>query len=129
MERLSNWARTLPDRHGRTTLVLLGLILALGFGVRAYRVVEPLATPGDDAHAYYALSKALYEEGTYGGPDPHDPRRDHRDQHASRRDAASGTGDDAARRGARGSRIRERGASKRPYLALRAASEAGTVVT
>jgi 4-amino-4-deoxy-L-arabinose transferase-like glycosyltransferase len=69
MERLRNWARALPDRHGRTTLVLLGLILALGFGVRAYRVVEPLATPGDDAHAYYALSKALYEEGTYGGPE------------------------------------------------------------
>ena len=40
----------------------------LGFGLRAYRVVEPLATPGDDAHAYYALSKALYEEGSYGGP-------------------------------------------------------------
>ncbi len=69
MERLSNWARTLPERHGRTTLVLLALILALGFGLRAYRVVEPLPTPGDDAHAYYALAKALYEEGTYGGPE------------------------------------------------------------
>ncbi|HZK15871.1 MAG TPA: glycosyltransferase family 39 protein, partial [Solirubrobacterales bacterium] len=45
------------------------LILALGFGLRAYRVVEPLATPGDDARAYYALSKALYEEQTYGGPE------------------------------------------------------------
>ncbi|HEY7255537.1 MAG TPA: glycosyltransferase family 39 protein [Solirubrobacterales bacterium] len=67
MERLTNWARTLPDRHGRTTLVLLALILALGFGLRAYRVVEPLPVPGDDAHAYYALAKALYEEGTYGG--------------------------------------------------------------
>jgi 4-amino-4-deoxy-L-arabinose transferase-like glycosyltransferase len=32
-------------------------------------VVEPLPTPGDDAHAYYALAKALYEEGTYGGPE------------------------------------------------------------
>ena len=41
----------------------------LGFGLRAYRVVEPLATPGDDAHAYYALSKSLYEEGSYGSPD------------------------------------------------------------
>ncbi|HEY8809335.1 MAG TPA: glycosyltransferase family 39 protein, partial [Solirubrobacterales bacterium] len=36
--------------------------------LRAYRVVEPLATPGDDAHAYYALSKSLYQEGSYGGP-------------------------------------------------------------
>ena len=25
--------------------------------------------PGDDAHAYYALSKALYTEGSYGGPE------------------------------------------------------------
>ncbi|HEY1355621.1 MAG TPA: glycosyltransferase family 39 protein [Solirubrobacterales bacterium] len=72
MESLTNWARGLPDRHGRTTLALLALILALGFGLRAYRVVEPLPTPGDDAHAYYALSKALYEEGTYGGPEFND---------------------------------------------------------
>jgi 4-amino-4-deoxy-L-arabinose transferase-like glycosyltransferase len=68
MERLKDWARGLPARHGRTTLVLLALILLLGFGLRAYRVVEPLATPGDDAHAYYDLSKSLYEEGTYGSP-------------------------------------------------------------
>jgi hypothetical protein len=69
MARLSSWARGLPARHGRTTLILLALILLLGFGLRAYRVVEPLGTPGDDAHAYYALSKALYEEGSYGGPE------------------------------------------------------------
>ena len=62
----------LPERHGRTTLILLVAILALGFGLRAYRVVEPLATPGDDARAYFALSKALYEEGSYGGPDSDD---------------------------------------------------------
>jgi 4-amino-4-deoxy-L-arabinose transferase-like glycosyltransferase len=61
--------RTLPERHGKTTLTLLVLIVLLGFGLRAYRVVEPLATPGDDAHAYYALSKALYEEGSFGGRD------------------------------------------------------------
>jgi 4-amino-4-deoxy-L-arabinose transferase-like glycosyltransferase len=60
--------RTLSERHGRTTLILLAAILVLGFGLRAYRVVEPLATPGDDAHAYYALSKSLYQEGSYGGP-------------------------------------------------------------
>jgi 4-amino-4-deoxy-L-arabinose transferase-like glycosyltransferase len=65
---IGNWIRGLPDRHGKTTLILLAAILVLGFGLRAYRVVEPLATPGDDAHAYYALSKSLYEEGTYGGP-------------------------------------------------------------
>ncbi|HEY7456216.1 MAG TPA: glycosyltransferase family 39 protein [Solirubrobacterales bacterium] len=69
MARLSGWARSLPARHGKSTLILLAAILALGFGLRAYRVAEPLATPGDDAHAYFALSKALYEEGTYGGPE------------------------------------------------------------
>jgi len=66
---ISCWARSLPQRHGRTTLILLAAILALGFGLRAYRVVEPLATPGDDSRAYFALSKALYEEGSYGGPE------------------------------------------------------------
>jgi Dolichyl-phosphate-mannose-protein mannosyltransferase len=66
---IGNWTRTLPDRHGRTTLILLAVILIVGFGLRAYRVVEPLQTPGDDARAYFALSKALYEEGSYGGPE------------------------------------------------------------
>jgi 4-amino-4-deoxy-L-arabinose transferase-like glycosyltransferase len=65
---IGNWIRTLPDRHGRTTLILLAAILIIGFGLRAYRVVEPLPTPGDDARAYFALSKSLYEEGSYGGP-------------------------------------------------------------
>jgi 4-amino-4-deoxy-L-arabinose transferase-like glycosyltransferase len=65
----SRWARALPERYGRTTLITLALILLIGLGLRAYRVAEPLATPGDDAHAYFALSKALYEEGSYGGPE------------------------------------------------------------
>src|SRR5665811_1131928 len=69
MARLKAWARSLPERHGKTTLILLAAILVLGFGLRAYRVVEPLGAPGDDAHAYYALSKALYEEQSYGGPE------------------------------------------------------------
>jgi 4-amino-4-deoxy-L-arabinose transferase-like glycosyltransferase len=60
--------RTLPERQGKTTLIVLALILILGLGLRAYRVVEPLASPGDDARAYYALSKSLYAEGSYGGP-------------------------------------------------------------
>ncbi len=68
MTAIGNWIRTLPDRHGRTTLILLALILVVGFGLRAYRVVEPLQAPGDDARAYFALSKALYDEGSYGGP-------------------------------------------------------------
>ena len=73
MDSLKTWARGLPERHGRKTLILLAAILALGFGLRAYRVVEPLPTPGDDAHAYYALSKSLYTEGSFGGPTFHDP--------------------------------------------------------
>src|SRR6185295_1600650 len=68
MGSLKRWLRGLPERHGRTTLILLAAILLLGFGLRAYRVAEPLGTPGDDAHAYYALAKSLYGEGSYGGP-------------------------------------------------------------
>ncbi len=67
MNSIGAWLRALPERHGKTTLILLAAILVLGFGLRAYRVVEPLPTPGDDSRAYYALSKALYEEGSYGG--------------------------------------------------------------
>lgn len=68
MVSLKTWLRELPERHGRKTLIVLGAILVLGLGLRAYSVVEPVANPADDSHAYYALSKALYEEGSYGGP-------------------------------------------------------------
>jgi 4-amino-4-deoxy-L-arabinose transferase-like glycosyltransferase len=73
MTSLKTWLRGLPERHGRKTLILLAAILLLGFGLRAYRVVEPLPQPGDDAHAYYALSKSLYTEGSFGGPTFKDP--------------------------------------------------------
>jgi 4-amino-4-deoxy-L-arabinose transferase-like glycosyltransferase len=73
MGSLKKWLRGLPERHGRKTLILLAAILLIGFGLRAYRVVEPLPTPGDDAHAYYALSKSLYAEGSFGGPTFKDP--------------------------------------------------------
>jgi hypothetical protein len=61
--------RALPERHGKRTLIALALIAALGLFVRAYVVVNPVANPADDSHAYYALSKALYEEGSFGGPE------------------------------------------------------------
>jgi 4-amino-4-deoxy-L-arabinose transferase-like glycosyltransferase len=61
--------RALPERYGRTTLILLGLIALVGLGARAYVVVHPVANPADDSHAYFALSKALYEEGSFGGPE------------------------------------------------------------
>ena len=47
MAKLKAWLRGLPERHGRKTLILLAAILLLGFGLRAYRVVEPLPVPGD----------------------------------------------------------------------------------
>jgi len=60
--------RALPDRYGRRTLVLLALIALLGLGLRAYAVAHPVAEPADDSHAYFGLAKALYEEGSFGGP-------------------------------------------------------------
>jgi 4-amino-4-deoxy-L-arabinose transferase-like glycosyltransferase len=61
--------RALPERYGRTTLILLAAILLLGLGLRAYVAVNPVQNPADDSHAYYAISKALYEEGSFGGPE------------------------------------------------------------
>ncbi|HEX3324456.1 MAG TPA: glycosyltransferase family 39 protein [Solirubrobacterales bacterium] len=73
MDLVTGWLRGLPERHGRKTLLALAVILVLAFGLRAYRVVEPLPSAGDDAHAYYALSKSLYTEGSFGGPTFEDP--------------------------------------------------------
>jgi 4-amino-4-deoxy-L-arabinose transferase-like glycosyltransferase len=61
--------RALPERYGRGTLIALALIAVLGLGLRSYAVVHPVANPADDSHAYYALAKALYEEGSFGGPE------------------------------------------------------------
>jgi 4-amino-4-deoxy-L-arabinose transferase-like glycosyltransferase len=61
--------RALPKRYGKTTLILLAAIAVIGLGARAYVVVNPVETPADDSHAYYALAKALYEEGSFGGPE------------------------------------------------------------
>ncbi len=54
------------------TLLVLALIVAVGFGLRAHRALNPIDQPGDDARAYFSLSKALYVDGTYGGPTFHD---------------------------------------------------------
>ncbi|HXR60230.1 MAG TPA: glycosyltransferase family 39 protein [Solirubrobacterales bacterium] len=48
---------------------MLALIAALGLVVRTYVVVNPVENPADDSHAYYALSKALYDEQSFGGPE------------------------------------------------------------
>jgi Dolichyl-phosphate-mannose-protein mannosyltransferase len=68
LSRAGERIRTLPQRHGRATLVILALIVAVGFGLRFERVLNPLEHPGDDARAYFSLAKSLYEDGTYGGP-------------------------------------------------------------
>jgi hypothetical protein len=61
--------RALPARYGGRTLAILGVIVAVGFGLRVERVINPNALPGDDALAYTALAKSLYEDHSYGGPD------------------------------------------------------------
>jgi 4-amino-4-deoxy-L-arabinose transferase-like glycosyltransferase len=61
--------RALPERYGRKTLILLALIAVVGLGARAYVVVNPVENAADDSRAYYALAKALYEEGGFGGPE------------------------------------------------------------
>lgn len=68
MTSFADRIRALPQRYGKTTLILLALIAVVGLGARAYVVANPVAEPADDSHAYYALSKALYEEGSFGGP-------------------------------------------------------------
>lgn len=72
MTALTAWIRAQPERYGRRTLIALALIAVLGLVVRAYVVVNPVSNPADDSHAYYAISKALYEEGSFGGPEFHD---------------------------------------------------------
>jgi 4-amino-4-deoxy-L-arabinose transferase-like glycosyltransferase len=64
-----NWFRSLPARYGRRTLIALACIAAIGLAARAVAVVHPVADPADDSHAYYALAKSLYTEGSYGGPE------------------------------------------------------------
>jgi 4-amino-4-deoxy-L-arabinose transferase-like glycosyltransferase len=72
LKTLAAWLRSLPQRYGKRTLIALALIAALGLVVRAYVVVNPVANPADDSHAYYAISKALYTEASFGGPEFHD---------------------------------------------------------
>jgi hypothetical protein len=64
---LADWIRALPQRYGKRTLIALAAIALLGLVVRAYVVVNPVEHPGDDSRAYYALSKALYTEQSFGG--------------------------------------------------------------
>jgi 4-amino-4-deoxy-L-arabinose transferase-like glycosyltransferase len=69
LNSVAEWIRALPQRYGKRTLLALAAIALLGLMVRAYVVVNPVEHPADDSAAYYALSKALYEEQGFGGPE------------------------------------------------------------
>jgi 4-amino-4-deoxy-L-arabinose transferase-like glycosyltransferase len=69
LKSLRQRSTSLAGRYGRRTLIALACIAALGLVFRAVAVVHPVADPADDSHAYYALAKSLYEEGSYGGPE------------------------------------------------------------
>ncbi len=69
MNAVTESIRALPQRYGKRTLLALGAIALLGLVVRAYVVVNPVEHPADDSRAYYALSKALYTEQSFGGPE------------------------------------------------------------
>jgi len=69
LNAIAHWFRALPQRYGKRTLIALAAIAALGLVVRAYVVVNPVEHPADDSAAYYALSKALYTEQSFGGPE------------------------------------------------------------
>jgi 4-amino-4-deoxy-L-arabinose transferase-like glycosyltransferase len=69
LKTLRHWSTALAARYGRRTLIALACIAALGLVLRGVAVVHPVADPADDSHAYYALAKSLYTEGSYGGPE------------------------------------------------------------
>jgi 4-amino-4-deoxy-L-arabinose transferase-like glycosyltransferase len=69
LNAVAEWIRALPRRYGTRTLIALALIAALGLVVRAYVVVNPVEHPADDSAAYFAISKALYTEQSFGGPE------------------------------------------------------------
>jgi 4-amino-4-deoxy-L-arabinose transferase-like glycosyltransferase len=69
LKSLRQWSISLAGRYGRRTLIALACIAAVGLVARAVVVVHPIADPADDSHAYYAIAKSLYEEGTFGGPE------------------------------------------------------------
>jgi Dolichyl-phosphate-mannose-protein mannosyltransferase len=62
--------RTLPERHGRVVLVLLGLILAVGLGLRLIGVFDPIDSSyqGADAVRYERIAALLYTDQQFAVP-------------------------------------------------------------
>ncbi len=75
--------RTLPARHGGViVLASLAVVVALGFGLRLERAIDPPSNPGgdsivayqgNDSLAYERIAAALYEHGRYGTPEMRSP--------------------------------------------------------
>ncbi len=66
--RIRAWISGLPGRHGKTTLIVLGLVVLLALGLRVVRAGDEIAAPGPDSEAYSALASHLYKTGEYGTP-------------------------------------------------------------
>jgi Dolichyl-phosphate-mannose-protein mannosyltransferase len=62
--------RTLPERHGRVVLLLLGLILAVGLGLRLIGVIDPIDSSyqGADAARYERIAALLYTDQRFAVP-------------------------------------------------------------
>ncbi len=81
--RIKQRARTLPERHGGPAiLVVVGLVVALGFGLRLEAALNPNVDPGEativayqgnDSKSYGEIAAGLYETGRYGTPEMRNP--------------------------------------------------------
>jgi hypothetical protein len=62
--------RTLPERHGGVVLVVLGLILLVGLGLRLIGVFDPIDSSyqGADAERYERIAALLYTDQRFAVP-------------------------------------------------------------
>jgi hypothetical protein len=51
----------------KRTLVILGLILLVGLGLRVHQARNPIAHPGVDADTYSSIARQIYQDHSYGG--------------------------------------------------------------
>src|SRR6266542_4919580 len=75
--------RSLPRRHGGMVVIsFVAAAVALGFGLRLERAIDPPTNPGgssvvayqgNDTLAYEQIAAALYENGRYGTPQMRSP--------------------------------------------------------
>jgi Dolichyl-phosphate-mannose-protein mannosyltransferase len=67
--------RTLPERHGGVVLVLLGIALALGLGLRLIGVFDPIDSSyqGADAVRYERIAALLYTDHRFAVPGSDSP--------------------------------------------------------